>query len=123
MCISLSLSIYIYIYIYISLPGFNLGASAGSRRLDRDLVADKWGHIHLYMCMYMYMYVYIYIPLHIYIYIYIYIYTHSYHANSYCAKGTNGVNTNGAAAKVMNLDRLGKRYALALLGISISHHY
>ena len=28
---------------------------------------------------------------------------------------TNGVNTNGAAAKVMNFDRLGKRYALALL--------
>ena len=30
---------------------------------------------------------------------------------------TSGVNTSGAAAKVMNLDRLGKRYALALLGI------
>ena len=29
---------------------------------------------------------------------------------------TNGVNTNGAAAKVMNFVRLGKRYALALLG-------
>ena len=29
---------------------------------------------------------------------------------------TNGVNTNEAAAKVMNFDRLGKRYALALLG-------
>ena len=27
---------------------------------------------------------------------------------------TNGVNTHGAAAKVMNFDRLGKRYALAL---------
>ena len=30
---------------------------------------------------------------------------------------TNGVNTNGAAAKVMTFDRLGKRYALARLGI------
>ena len=29
---------------------------------------------------------------------------------------TNGVNTNGAAEKEMNFDRLGKRYALALLG-------
>ena len=29
---------------------------------------------------------------------------------------TNGDNTNGAAAKVMNFDRLGKKYALALLG-------
>ena len=29
---------------------------------------------------------------------------------------TNGVNTNGAAAKDMRFDRLGKRYALALLG-------
>ena len=29
---------------------------------------------------------------------------------------TNGVNTNEAAAKVMNFVRLGKRYALALLG-------
>ena len=27
---------------------------------------------------------------------------------------TNGVNTNGAAAKAMNFDRLGKKYALAL---------
>ena len=39
-----------------------------------------------------------------YIYIYIYTYIH-------------GVNTNGAAAKVRNFDRLGKSYALALLGI------
>ena len=39
--------------------------------------------------------------MHIYIYIYICIY---------------GVNTDGAAAEVMNLDRLEKRYALALLG-------
>ena len=30
---------------------------------------------------------------------------------------TNGVNTNGAAAKVMSLTDWGKRYALALLGI------
>ena len=30
---------------------------------------------------------------------------------------TNGVNTNGAAAKVMNLTDWGKRYALALLEI------
>ena len=30
---------------------------------------------------------------------------------------TNGVKTIGAAAKVMNFDRLGKRYALTLLGI------
>ena len=29
---------------------------------------------------------------------------------------TNDVNTNGAAAKVMNFDRLGKKHALALLG-------
>ena len=29
---------------------------------------------------------------------------------------TNGVNTNGAAAKVINFDRLGKKYTLALLG-------
>ena len=29
---------------------------------------------------------------------------------------TDGVDTHGAAAKVMNFDRLGKRYALALLG-------
>ena len=29
---------------------------------------------------------------------------------------TDGVSTNGAAAEVMNVDRLGKRYALALLG-------
>ena len=29
---------------------------------------------------------------------------------------TNGVNTNGAAAKVMNLTDWGKRYALAHLG-------
>ena len=29
---------------------------------------------------------------------------------------TSGVNTNAAAAKVMSFDRLGKRYALALVG-------
>ena len=29
---------------------------------------------------------------------------------------TNGVNTNGAAAKVVKFDGLGKRYALSLLG-------
>ena len=29
---------------------------------------------------------------------------------------TNGVNTNGAAAKAMNFDRLGKKVRLALLG-------
>ena len=54
----------------------------------------------------------VYIYIYMYIYIYIYIYTH-------INKGwlrTNGVNTNGAAAKVMNFDRSGKRYALALSG-------
>ena len=44
---------------------------------------------------------FIYICTHV--YIYIYICTHIY-------------NTNGAAAKVMSFERLGKRYALALLG-------
>ena len=37
-----------------------------------------------------------------------YIYTHIW-------LRTNGVDTNGAAAKVMNFDRLWKKYALALL--------
>ena len=32
---------------------------------------------------------------------------------------TNGVNTSGAAAKVMNFDRLGKKYDLAFWGKNI----
>ena len=35
---------------------------------------------------------------------------------AYVLLRTTGVNTNGAAAKVMNFDRWGKRYALSLLG-------
>ena len=123
MCISLSLYIYIYIYIYIYRF---LGLISGPPLALAGSIAI-WlrtnGVIYIYICVCICICMYIYTYLYIYIYIYIYIYTHSYHANSYCAKGTNGVNTNGAAAKVMNLDRLGKRYALALLGISISHHY
>ena len=60
----------------------------------------------------------------IYIYIYIYIYTPSRSCVSPFAGSplqswlrTNGVNTNGAAAKVMILTDWGKRYAPALLGI------
>ena len=74
--------------------------------------------------MYIYIYIYIYICVYIYIYthirahIYIYIYIGWAHA---CATAdswlrTNGVNSKGAAAKVMNFDRLGKKYTLALLG-------
>ena len=38
-------------------------------------------------------------------------------SNSNSRLRTNGVSTNGAAAKVMDVDGWGKRYALALLGI------
>ena len=55
--------------------------------------------------------VYMYVCIHIYIYIYII----SYRGERFRFR-TDGVNTNGAAAKVMNLTDWGKRYALALLG-------
>ena len=65
--------------------------------------------------MYIYIYIYVYIlslSLSIYIYVYMYIYMYIY----ICMR-TNGVNNNGAAAKVADFDGLRKRYALALLGI------
>ena len=41
---------------------------------------------------------------------YIHIFTHTYmHACMHTYMRTNGVNTNGAAAKVMNSDRLGEK--------------
>ena len=54
------------------------------------------------------MYIYIYIHIHIYIYAYIYIYIHIYNIVVSDIM-TNGVNTNGAAAKVFIFVRLGKQ--------------
>ena len=58
----------------------------------------------------MYIYIYIYTSLSITYNMYICIYIYIYVAVSGASwLRTNGVNTNGAAAKVMNFDRLGKK--------------
>ena len=59
-----------------------------------------------------YLSIYIYIYMYIYIYICIYIYIYALYDRLACASSwlrTNGVNTNGASAKVMNFVRLGEK--------------
>ena len=87
--------IYIYIYIYI----------------DTYICISLYIHIYIYIYMYvslsLYIYIYIYICMYN-IYIYIYMYTYI-QRELYRYLRTNGVNTHGAVAKVMNSDRLGKK--------------
>ena len=75
-------------------------------------------YIHLYMYMYMCVCMYMYNTC-VYIYIYIYMYTYVV-----AWLRTNGINTNGASAKVMSFDRLGKKvhiYIYIYIYIYITH--
>ena len=66
------------------------------------------------MCMCIYIYIYrclnIYIYIYIYTYTYIYVHVHATRApEPHLWSRTNGANTNGAATKVINFDRVGKK--------------
>ena len=85
-------------------------------------------HIHTYLCIYIYIYTYMYT----YVYIYIYrarlvlpepgaLMVESWGPGVFACRSdtwlrTNGVNTNGATAKVMKFDRLGKKVRPGHLG-------
>ena len=69
--------------------------------------------MYIYISLSIYIYIYIYICIYIYIYIYIYIIMvlqlQEGGIDVVPWLRRNGVNTNGAAAKVINFDRLGKK--------------
>ena len=67
----------------------------------------------MYVCIYTYLYIYIERERDVYMYIYIY----RLHARCHIVwSRTDGVDTNGAPAKVMNLDRSGEKIRPGTLG-------
>ena len=122
-CYYIYLYIYIYTYIYIYIYTYTY------------TYKYTYTHIHIYTYTHIHIYTYTHIHIHTYthiLYIYIYTYIHVYviiyiyiHIYIGCGAGaeassqagglidlwlrTTGVNTNGAAAKVMNFDRLWKK--------------
>ena len=84
--------------------------------------------MYVCICIYIYIYIYTYLSLSLYIYIYIYIYIERerYRERERGARQvtlrvaswfrTNGVNANGAAAKVINFDRSGKKVRPGTVG-------
>ena len=117
------MSIYIYTYIYY-IP---IASSVQSEA--RFWKSTTSGLPHMYICIYTYLslslYIYIYMYICMYVYIHICIYVYMYICMYVCmyiciraspGRRTNGVNTNGAAADVMNFDRLEETCALAVRG-------
>ena len=95
------LYIYIYIYIYVCIY----------RERERDVYVS----VHIYIYIYIHMYMYACICMHVYVCMYMYIYIYIYRSfSAVLLPGftpwlrTNGINTNGVAAKITMFYRLGK---------------